>query len=356
MLCFILTALILFVVTTENVLSVHDITASLNILHLGLDTLETSKASSASEQLMHFTSVFPDGSFKSYFPGIFLHLRQLAGVDESSYLTALRDENLCCLKSDSKSGMIFWKSKDGSIVLKTLKHYECKTLRRMLSSLHVHYSSGPSCIASVLGLYRVRTLGGKSRYFLATRNVFYSKVAFEKLYDLKGSTVGRIAAPDSPVAKDLNLMTSGVKLGLGGDARSLVLNALARDAFLLRRHQLMDYSLLVAVEDPVGVAGNFEGLESSTGQEGSTVAAAGMQSIVSGLLWRSSEDRGKMVVRGADGRVYHLGIIDFLQRYTFRKRVETFLKGFVYDASKISAVGPDLYASRFHDFLSAYID
>lgn len=343
----------LIVISTNQVLSVHDITFSLNILNTGLETLQTSGTLSASDRLIHFTSVFSDGSFKSYYPGIFQHLRQLAGVEESSYVAALREDNLSCLKSDSKSGMIFWRSKDGTIVLKTLKHYECKTLRNMISSLHVHFSSGPSCIASVLGLYRVRTAGGKSRYFLATRNVFCGLSVFEKLYDLKGSTVGRIAANDSVVLKDVNLMTSGVKLGLGGDVRALVLNALARDAFLLRRYRLMDYSLLVAVEAAgESSAGNFEGIGSSTGIKKQT----GLQSLVSGLLWRSPDDRGKIVVRGMDGKVYHLGIIDFLQRYTFRKHVETFLKGLIYDASKISAVNPDLYASRFHDFLAAYID
>ena len=48
---------------------------------------------------------------------------------------------------------------------------------------------------------------------------------------------------------------------------------------------------------------------------------------------------------------YHVGIVDFLQKYTFRKRLETIGKGIWYNAARISAVNPKFYAQRFVKFI-----
>jgi len=52
---------------------------------------------------------------------------------------------------------------------------------------------------------------------------------------------------------------------------------------------------------------------------------------------------------------YRLGIIDFLQAYTRRKKLETLtLRKYFKDKPKdcFSCVPPDTYADRFYDFLS----
>jgi len=103
-------------------------------------------------------------------------LRYGAGFRESEYNICIQAENLVCINSDSKSGQVFWKSKDGSIVLKTIvsiklflmtwyttlilfliflgltikKQYECRTLRHLLSQYYQHVLSEPSCIAFIL--------------------------------------------------------------------------------------------------------------------------------------------------------------------------------------------------------------
>eukprot|EP01042_Synura_sphagnicola_P001785 gene1785-2096_t len=123
------------------------------------------------------------------------------------------------------------------------------------------------------------------------------------LYDLKGSTVGRRASPHSKVAKDLDLMSlTPTPLLLGQVARQFLLEVLRRDVAFL----------------------------------------------------------GKLVLLGKGGYgsptvILHMGIIDFLQRYTFRKWLETLVKGLYSDASKISAVHPDRYARRMIDFIAKYV-
>lgn len=138
------------------------------------------------------------------------------------------------VSSDSKSGQTFWRSSDGTLVVKTIKGYECRTMRKILATYANHVTGNLSCLSGVLGLYRVR-MRGKRTYFLVTRCVF-SKVATPATvshryysgssstndgfvdrnnnegsglrYDLKGSTYGRQKSSSSSVLKDLDLIYS----------------------------------------------------------------------------------------------------------------------------------------------------
>lgn len=240
----------------------------------------------------------PYGTFKSYCPETFTLLRQFAGISDNTYITSLHPDNLICISSDSKSGSAFWKSKDGNLVLKTIKHYEVKNLLRILPLLASHLTQNSlSTIASILGLYRIQLRNGKKVYFLIAKNVYPSTVTNTnrlKLYDLKGSTIGRIAKGDSIVMKDVNLMQSNQLLQLG-HAKSFLLQALERDVLLLEKCNFMDYSLLVAIEEN---------------------AASNSRRFTNRLLLpisNSLHDRGKFVCLGSDGLIYHFGIIDFLQ-------------------------------------------
>jgi len=64
-----------------------------------------------------------------YRPALFEKLRGHCMVSEQDFLCCLEKEALQCLNSDSKSGQAFWVSTDGKLVVKTIKHYEAKTLR-----------------------------------------------------------------------------------------------------------------------------------------------------------------------------------------------------------------------------------
>jgi len=75
------------------------------------------------------------------------------------------------------------------------------------------------------------------------------------------------------------------------------MNALQRDVSFLKSHQLMDYSLLVEVER----------------SDASHYHKRFHNRIVDPVS-TSMKDRGKLAVLGSDGRIYHFGIIDFLQK------------------------------------------
>ena len=68
-----------------------------------------------------------------------------------------------------------------------------------------------------------------------------------------------------------------------------------------------------------------------------------------------SRDEGGMYSRDNNGKrkncIYFCGIIDILQKYNKRKKVENFLRGLNTDTSTISAVPPHEYSQRMYDFL-----
>merc|ERR1712013_610234 len=71
------------------------------------------------------------------------------------------------------------------------------------------------------------------------------------------------------------------------------------------------------------------------------------------------QDQGGMQMKYDDGRegnaIYFCGIIDVLQKYNKRKKVENFFRGLNTDTSTISAVPPDQYSQRMYEFLTERI-
>lgn len=66
-------------------------------------------------------------------------------------------------------------------------------------------------------------------------------------------------------------------------------------------------------------------------------------------------DQGGMIQINEDGSegeiLYFCGIIDILQKYNKRKKVENFFRGLNTDTATISAVPPEQYAQRMYEFL-----
>lgn len=196
-----------------------------------------------------------NGVVKIYRPRLFGILREGAGVDERMFQRSIDADQLISLSADSKSGQAFWQSSDGLVVLKTIKHYECINLRRIIDPYAAHVLQDHSCIAGVLGLYRVRLRHSRRPvYLLACKNVYHSRsdnnrIAPRTRYDLKGSTVGRAKSASSSVLKDLDLIRSDRCFKLGTDSKLALMHALERDSQFLSRFRFMDYSLLVDVEE-----------------------------------------------------------------------------------------------------------
>lgn len=273
------------------------------------------------------------GAFKSYRPDVFERLRRHGGVSEQLYRDCLTPSGLQGLRPESKSGGCFWRSVDGTVVLKTIRHSECVNLRRALDRLAEHvlpttgangYSNGCSysCLGNVLGLYRLRSRWGRRTYLIACANVYSSDPQAQALrFDLKGSSAGRRRAHSAAVGKDLDLLDANRTLALGYEGKAQLLAVLRRDLQLLSALGLMDYSLLLE---------------------------EGVLEEVQGLGMRM--DKGVLVLQGRAAS-YRLGLVDWLQGYGLRKRAEHWLKARLLRMRGISCVPPEQYEARLLDFV-----
>jgi len=79
------------------------------------------------------------------------------------------------------------------------------------------------------------------------KSVFNTDKEIHKIWDLKGSTLGRRAKRGDGVSKDLDFVDEGRKLSVGPRTKVAMMAQLKKDADFLARMHIMDYSLLVGV-------------------------------------------------------------------------------------------------------------
>lgn len=199
-----------------------------------------------------------DFYFKDYCPKVFRMIRELYGIQNTDYLINLCG-NFAFLEfiSNSKSGEFFFFSHDKQFMIKTISHHESKLLFAMMKEYYAHLTTYPgTMIVRFYGMHKVVT-HDRSRpyYFLIMSSVTYTDCKIHRLFDLKGSEVGRSASrkekekKDGIVYKDNDFRDQGIQLELNED-KSEFLEQIKRDSELLKRLKIMDYSLLLGIHDP----------------------------------------------------------------------------------------------------------
>jgi len=275
-------------------------------------------------------------------------------------------------------------------IIKTIETGELHVLMGLLPDLVEHWSAEPgSAISRLAGIFTLRTFGRKF-HLIVMENILPTQV--DATYDLKGSWIDRTAA--QPVVGRvyyckhcsvpfvygendrclLNRVHTPRRLLKDNDFQAgrvlLPLNLclaykeqLARDTQWLADHGIMDYSLLLGVRSRIVVqippyAG---GSASARREAGSSrrhhstsvdIRAPSTLSVATSALRTGSGFPAALLQAPA---YYHLGLIDYLQTYTWAKRAERFLKVHLLrktdcDAngvSGLSAVSPREYRNRF---------
>ena len=132
------------------------------------------------------------------------------------------------------------------------------------------------------------------------------------------------------VLKDINFMEMQADLKrmlveCTQEKKLEILDILRKDSMFLREHSIMDYSLLLAIEDAPGQS---------------------ERTSLNVRNYRVNETRNKI------GNL-HIGVIDYLQAFNFSKKSETWCKTNVLGKKKqgLSSVPPDIYQARFVKFM-----
>lgn len=226
-----------------------------------------------------------------------------------------------CMKWDSKGGKtksLFLKTSDERFVLKSLSPIETQAFLKFAPNYFQIMSEAffhelPSVIAKMLGFYQViiknPTTGVECNWFLLVmENLFYDRVP-TRIFDLKGSMRNRriqSTGERNEVLLDENMVEFIYESPLFAreHSKKLLKTSVYNDTLFLAKQNVMDYSLMVAID----------------------------------------ETRREIVV----------GIIDCIRTYTLDKRLETWIKD-IGGKNRPTVTSPKEYKKRFREAMSRYI-
>jgi len=211
-------------------------------------------------------------------PQLFARMRSLNGISSDDYINSLkrtRKERF----SEGSSGAFLYFSGCDRFVVKTMTYVEYELLMKILRDYVRYMEQHPhSLIVRFFGCHAL-TMYGTTMYFMVLQNVLMSKGAtVHERYDLKGSWVNRHSVPlergqitdcrycgerfkvgrkdnwcpsrpnqlhePNTVLRDADWQ---YKLRLDADESKALGDMIVLDTEFLRRHKIMDYSLLLGI-------------------------------------------------------------------------------------------------------------
>ncbi|XP_058007519.1 1-phosphatidylinositol-3-phosphate 5-kinase FAB1B-like isoform X2 [Hevea brasiliensis] len=260
-------------------------------------------------------------SVTCYYAKRFEALRRVCCPSELDFIRSLSR----CKKwgaQGGKSNVFFAKTLDDRFIIKQVTKTELESFIKFAPEYFKYLSKSissrsPTCLAKILGIYQVTSKhlkGGKESKMdvLVMENLLFGRNV-TRLYDLKGSSRSRYN-PDSSgsnkVLLDQNLIEAmpTSPIFVGNKAKRLLERAVWNDTSFLGSIDVMDYSLLVGLD----------------------------------------EEKGELV----------LGIIDFMRQYTWDKHLETWVKASgILGGPKNSSptvISPEQYKKRFRKAMTTY--
>ncbi|KAL8730008.1 MAG: hypothetical protein Q9166_004331 [cf. Caloplaca sp. 2 TL-2023] len=268
----------------------------------------------------HLKYQFQEGSAKMlckvFYAEQFDAVRRKCGVSERIVESLSR-----CLKWDSKGGKtksVFLKTLDDRFVLKSLPSGETQTFLRFAPAYfrlmtECLFHDLPSVIAKMLGFYQIvikNPLTGVdfNWYLIVMENLFYDRSP-TRIFDLKGSMRNRriqSTGEQNEVLLDENMVEFIYESPLFSreHSKKLLRASVWNDTLFLSRQNVMDYSLMIAID----------------------------------------ENRKELVV----------GIIDCIRTYTWDKKLEFWFKDRG-GRTRPTVTSPRDYKNRFREAMGRYV-
>ncbi|XP_055919494.1 phosphatidylinositol 4-phosphate 5-kinase type-1 alpha isoform X2 [Eupeodes corollae] len=341
--------------------------------------------------------------FKIYAPIAFRYFRDLFGIQPDDFMMSMCSAPLRELSNPGASGSIFYLTNDDEFIIKTVQHKEGEFLQKLLPGYYMNLNQNPrTLLPKFFGLYCFQC-NSKNVRLIVMNNLLPSFVKMHLKYDLKGSTYKRKASKaergkKSPTFKDLDFMEhhpNGILLE--AETYNALIKTIQRDCTVLESFKIMDYSLLVGVHNldlsskekqnarntnPKANLPNksedsdledapeadqciaMEGRENSSINRNRSVNkqrlvahSTAMESIQAESEPIDDEDDvppGGIPARSEKGErlLLFIGIIDILQSYRLKKKLEHTFKAIIHDGETVSVCRPSFYAQRFQNFMA----
>ncbi|XP_033114727.1 1-phosphatidylinositol 3-phosphate 5-kinase-like [Anneissia japonica] len=277
-----------------------------------------------SEPSPHIEVQFADNNAKFYcriyYAEEFRKLRAI--VFPAGEETFIRSLSACMswIARGGKSGSRFLKTKDDRFILKQMSHLEFKSFQdfgpHYFNYLTQTYEKNkPTALAVILGVFRVGfrnslTNATLKQDLLIMENLFFDR-KMSQIFDLKGSVRNRhvkISGEETGeiVLMDENLLKVMVDspIYIRPHTKTVLARAVQNDSTFLASHFIMDYSLLVGIDDSTN----------------------------------------ELVV----------GIIDYIRTFTWDKKLEMFVKSVGNQGKMPTVLSPELYGTRFREAMNCY--
>ncbi|XP_063908486.1 phosphatidylinositol 4-phosphate 5-kinase type-1 alpha isoform X11 [Zophobas morio] len=348
---------------------------------------------------------FSEFKFKNYAPIAFRYFRDLFGIQPDDFLMSMCDSPLRELSNPGASGSIFYLTSDDEFIIKTVQHKEGEFLQKLLPGYYMNLNQNPrTLLPKFFGLYCYQC-NSKNVRLVIMNNLLPSSVVMHQKYDLKGSTYKRKASKAesqkrSPTYKDLDFMEHHPEgILMEADTYNALVKTIHRDCRVLESFKIMDYSLLLTIHNLDQAQREKQEKRSRTNleevpEEGTLADPSG--AMIHNEREREKEDRigaaalnrsrsinrqrlvahstamesiqaesepidededvppGGIPARNAKGErlLLFIGIIDILQSYRLKKKLEHTWKSMIHDGDTVSVHRPSFYAQRFQKFMA----
>ena len=215
---------------------------------------------------------------KEYAGIVFNNIRRLYNFDKESFIQSISPQvfiteiiisNTTSIEeffNTGSSGSLFYYTRDGKFILKTIDKKEYKTLKRILPKYYEHLVKYKNTfLPKFFGYYKlIRKVKKKKTnfYFIIMMNVFSTKKKIHLRFDIKGSKLGRevlkpkekyglnyenVLGKYNYALKDLDFDFFKKEIHIDWDVRDKIIEQLEIDSSLLKDLNINDYSLLLGI-------------------------------------------------------------------------------------------------------------
>ncbi|XP_031569285.1 phosphatidylinositol 4-phosphate 5-kinase type-1 gamma-like, partial [Actinia tenebrosa] len=198
---------------------------------------------------------FSDFKFKSFAPVAFRFFRDLFSMKPDDFMMSLCNEGLLELSNPGASGSLFYVTNDNQFIIKTVDHKEADFLQKLLPGYYLNLNQNKkTLLPKFFGLFCYQC-GGKNIRLVIMNNLLPTVYKFHWKYDLKGSSYKRRAskterAKATPTLKDLDFLSDHPEgIFLEPDTYNSLVKTIQRDCRVLESFKIMDYSLLLAIHN-----------------------------------------------------------------------------------------------------------